>query len=66
MIINNTKYLTEREASQRYGYSLAWFQKKRQVDSGPPYVKSETGRVRYPIEELDKWFETTFNYNKIL
>jgi predicted DNA-binding transcriptional regulator AlpA len=49
--------ITERQASKKYGYSCAWFQKKRWEGGGPPYRK--IGRsVRYPTKELAEWFSS--------
>ncbi len=51
------KHFTEKEAAAIYGYSVAWFQRKRWEGSGPPYRK--IGRaVRYPSDELVTWFES--------
>lgn len=49
-------YLNDREASIRYGYSRAWFQRSRWDGSGPKYFKMK-GKVLYPIKETDKWFK---------
>lgn len=50
-----TPYLTEKQAAKLYGYSRAWFQRKRWQRDGPPFRK--IGRsVRYPADELEKWF----------
>lgn len=48
-------YLTETEASIRYGYSKQWFQRARWQGSGPSFVKKK-GKVLYPIRETDGWF----------
>ena len=50
------KHLTEKEAAELYGYSVYWFQRKRWDGTGPPFRK--IGRsVRYPADELARWFE---------
>jgi hypothetical protein len=49
-------YLTEREASQRYGYSVQWFQRERWKGTGPQFMKINGGRVLYPVEHTDAWF----------
>lgn len=53
------KYLTDKEASDRYGYSQRWFIKQRQLKKGPKYfqLKGGKGRVLYPLIETDKWFK---------
>ena len=53
---NSQRGLTEKQAAQRWPYSVPWFQRKRHEGGGPPYLKVG-GRVIYPIEELDNWFE---------
>lgn len=60
----NIKYITDKEASSRYGYSVSWFQKQRQLKKPPPFVKIQgKGKVYYAIDELDKWFkENIFVY----
>lgn len=56
--IMGTKYLTDKEASQRYGYSTAWFQKQRSLKNPPPFVKLQgRGKVYYPLEKVDQWFK---------
>ena len=50
-------YISDKEASLRYGYSQKWFIKKRQEKSGPPFVQLlKNGRVLYHLESTDKWF----------
>lgn len=53
------KYLTDKEASERYGYSQRWFIQQRQLSKGPKYfqLKGTKGRVLYPLIETDKWFK---------
>lgn len=52
------KYLTDKEAASRYGYSVAWFKKTRQDKKGPPFLQLEAHcRVLYPLEETDAWFK---------
>lgn len=50
-------YINDKEASKRYGYSQAWFQRCRHEKIGPPFVKLRgKGKVYYQIDETDKWF----------
>lgn len=57
--ILGTQYLTEKEASKRYGYSMAWFSKRRYKDLPPKYVTREnSNRVLYPVKETDDWFRS--------
>lgn len=56
--IDGTKYITDKEASHRYGYSVSWFQKQRHKKQPPPFVKlQDKGKVYYSVNELDKWFK---------
>lgn len=51
-------YLTEKEAAQRYNYSLSWFWKSRYYKKGPNYIRLEgRGKIYYPLIETDKWFK---------
>jgi phage pi2 protein 07 len=49
-------YLTEEEASKRYGYSRQWYQRQRWLGTGPKFIKVNGGRVFYPIQDTDNWF----------
>ncbi len=54
----NEQYLTEKEASQRYGYSSSWFSRARAQGYGPRYIQlREHGRILYPLDDTDKWFK---------
>lgn len=60
--IMGKEYLTDKEASQRYGYSQSWFRRARAQDFGPRFVQiKEHGRVIYPLDETDKWFQDRIN-----
>lgn len=48
--------MNEKEASERYGYSLAWFQKKRWKKEKPIFYKSGK-KVMYPVKETDEFFK---------
>lgn len=52
------KYISEKEASKRYGYSIAWFKKQRLLKLAPYFVKLQgKGRVLYPLDKTDSWFK---------
>ncbi len=56
------EYLTEKEASAIYPYSIKWFQEKRQGKkkglSCPPFIQiHERGKVFYPVIDLENWFK---------
>ena len=56
--LNGKKYITDKEASSRYGYSKSWFQRQRFKKLPPPFIKIQgKGKVYYSIDELDKWFK---------
>lgn len=56
--LNGVRYITDKEASQIYGYSVSWFQKQRSKKQPPPFIKiQDKGKVYYSIEELNKWFK---------
>ncbi len=56
--IMGKKYLTDKEAASRYGYSQSWFIRARFNQTGPTYAQfNNTGRVLYPLEETDEWFQ---------
>lgn len=58
IVILGVKYITEKEASTRYGYSLSWFQRQRHFKKKPSFVKLQgTGKVYYPMEDTDLWFK---------
>jgi hypothetical protein len=56
--IMGVKYMTAKDASKRYGYSVEWFQKRRSEKKPPPYIKlQDKGRVLYPMNDCDNWFQ---------
>ena len=56
--IMGKSYINEKEACSRYGYSQAWFQRRRHKKLPPPYIKIEgKGKILYPLPEIDLWFK---------
>lgn len=49
-------YLSETEASTRYGYSRQWFQRERWKGTGPKFIKINSGKILYPLQATDEWF----------
>jgi len=49
-------YMTDKEASQRYGYSKSWFQRQRHDRKEPHYAKMN-GKILYELESTDRYFE---------
>ena len=49
------EYITDKEASLKYGFSQDWFKKVRVQKRGPKYIKLE-GKVLYPVHDTDEWF----------
>jgi hypothetical protein len=50
------KYMTEKEAANKYGYSVSWFKMKRFNKLEPNYSKLE-GKIYYDCELLEKYFK---------
>jgi len=60
--INGKHYITEKEASKKYGYSVPWFRLSRKQKDAPPFFRlRENGKILYSIEETDQWFQNRFN-----
>lgn len=63
-VIIGKKYISDKEASLRYGYSVGWFRKRRRLKLPPKYVRLESkGRVFYPLEETEQWFVDNIRYS---
>lgn len=59
------KYISDKEAAIRYGYSQSWFQRRRYKKLPPPFCKLENkGKVLYPLDETDKWFKDKMEFTK--
>ena len=55
--ILGVKYITPKEAAQRYRRSQSWLEKKRCNHLPPKFMKLENkGPVYYPLLETDEWF----------
>lgn len=53
----DTKYIDEKLAAVRYGYSRKWFQRARWTGNGPPFLKIPgNSKILYPLKETDGWF----------
>ena len=56
--IMGIKYISEKEAANRYGFSISWFQKLRNKKNGPKFIKIlGKGKVLYPLSDIDSWFQ---------
>lgn len=56
--IMGVKFITDKEAAARYGYSQSWFQHARLTKKGPPWVKiMGQGKVLYRLVDCDQWFK---------
>lgn len=51
----NIPFLTPAQLSKALSVSLKTLERWRKSDTGPAYTRLATGRIRYPIVELDKW-----------
>lgn len=65
--ISGKKYISDKEASHLFGYSISWFQKQRHKQLPPPFLKLQgKGKVYYSIDELNEWFsKNIINYKEI-
>ena len=60
--LNGKHYLTVKEASKKYGYSVSWFRNSKNKPNSPPCCqKGQKGKVLYPLDETDQWFQDKFN-----
>lgn len=56
--ISGTIYMTDKEASCRYGYSQSWFRQRRYDKTGPRCFRlNNKGKTWYPLDETDRWFK---------
>lgn len=56
--IDNIKYLTMKQVSKRYGFSVSWFKERRKYKLLPFCTKfNNKGKVLYPLDETDRWFK---------
>lgn len=54
--ILGVNYINEKEASNRYGYSRSWLEKRR-YDKNPPNYTKIGGKILYELDETDEWFK---------
>ena len=57
--IEGINYINEKEASAKYGLSLAWFRNRRYSEPKMPYHKLNQ-YVYYNPHEVDAWFKENF------
>ena len=56
-------YISPKEASRRYGFSVQWFQSKRSKKEAPEYVRVEgKGKVFYHLDNTDAWFRSAMHF----
>lgn len=53
--ILGVEYISDKESSLRYGYSVDWFKKRRLEKKEPNYIKLQ-GKVLYHLHDTDEWF----------
>lgn len=57
------KFISEKEASKRYGYSRSWFQRMRYVKAGPTFNRiTKSSKILYPIDDTDQWFKNHLHH----
>jgi hypothetical protein len=54
------KYITDKEAAFRYGFSQKWFVLRRSQKKPPAYIKLH-GKVLYDLEKTDEYFQEQIN-----
>lgn len=60
------KFITDKEASKRYGYSKSWFQQRRCKKLFPKFFRlNGNGKVLYPLDETDEWFKGSIQPSEI-
>jgi len=52
-----TTMLTSNQAALRVGYTVDTLKRWRRKKKGPPYVRIDSQRVRYPQDKLEQWLE---------
>jgi predicted DNA-binding transcriptional regulator AlpA len=55
---NSDPWMSTQEAADHLGYSTATLRTHRSKGTGPAYVKSPTGMIRYRRSALDKWLKS--------
>jgi hypothetical protein len=51
----NIPFLTPAEVSKALSVSLKTLERWRKGKNGPNFMRTATGRIRYPIVELEQW-----------
>jgi len=59
--MNKQKFLSTKDAADRYCLSVNWFAKRRMEENGPPYLKLD-GKVLYDADQVDDWFLKNYTY----
>ena len=48
--------ISEKQAAERYPYSVHWFRRARWAGNGPKFIKMGNHRVGYRVEDLETYF----------
>ena len=51
------KYISDKEAAELIGVSVATLKRWRANDEGPAYYKPSHGIVRYSVEDIREWMD---------
>ena len=63
--LNGIDYITEKEASKRFGFSVSWFRKLRHQHLAPKNIKIlGRGKVYYSLKEITEWFKNNIKENE--
>lgn len=49
------KYINQKEAAQKFGFSTSWFELQRHLKKPPKYIKLQ-GKILYELEKVTEWF----------
>ena len=56
LFIDGVEYITDKQASAKYGLSQSWFKNARYKNRGPNYFKIN-GHIYYKTDIIDQWFQ---------
>jgi hypothetical protein len=56
------RYINQKEAAQKFGFSTSWFELQRHLKKPPSFIKLQ-GKILYDLEKLNKWFESQLKEN---
>ena len=64
ILIDGIECISEKEASNRFGYSQSWFRNERYKRSGPIFIKIRRGKILYPLKNIESWFRINIHFSE--